>query len=80
VEEDQKKNLERELYELRQQVNRSVGASSETDELRRSLEKSERQRMQLSDHIEVGDFVFIIVDAKQRNKGMFWLSLHWSLW
>ena len=76
MEEDQKKNLERELYELRQQVNRSVGASSETDELRRSLEKSERQRMQLSDHIEVGDVVFIIVDAKHRNKGMFWPSFH----
>jgi len=39
--------------ELRQQVTRSVGASSETEELRRSLEKSERQRVQLSDHIEV---------------------------
>jgi len=52
-EEDQKKGLERELMELRQQVTRSVGASSETEELRRSLEKSERQRVQLSDHIEV---------------------------
>lgn len=53
MEEEQKKNLERELMELRQQVTRTVGASSETEELRRGLEKSERQRVQLSDHIEV---------------------------
>lgn len=51
MEEEQKKSLERELLELRQQMSR--GATSETEELRRGLEKSERQRVQLSDHIEV---------------------------
>ena len=54
MEEEQKKNLERELLDLRQQMTRSIGATSETEELRRGLEKSERQRVQLSDHIEVG--------------------------
>ena len=53
MEEDQKRNLERELMELRSQMSRSAGATSETEEVRRALEKSERQRVQLSDHIDV---------------------------
>ena len=46
--------FEREIYELRGQLARSVGAISSAEELKRSLEKSERQRVQLSDHLEVG--------------------------
>ena len=53
VEDDQKRNLERELLELRSQMSRSAGATSEAEEIRRALEKSERQRVQLSDHIDV---------------------------
>ena len=47
------KSIERELQELRNQLARSVGAVSEVEDLRRAVEKSERQRLQLSDHIEV---------------------------
>ncbi|XP_063426334.1 centrosomal protein of 128 kDa-like isoform X3 [Mytilus trossulus] len=44
--------MERELQELRGQLTRSISASSEMEELRRGIERSERQRVQLSDHIE----------------------------
>ncbi|KAK3591274.1 hypothetical protein CHS0354_004321 [Potamilus streckersoni] len=50
LEDTHKKSLEREIQELRAQLSR--GTISELDELRRALEKSERQRTQLSDHIE----------------------------
>ena len=54
MEEEQKRNLERELMDLRSQMSRSAGSTSEVEEIRRALEKSERQRVQLSDHIDVG--------------------------
>ncbi len=50
---DNRRGVEREINELRGQLARSVGAISEIDEMRRAVEKSERQRAQLSDHIEV---------------------------
>ncbi|GFO30198.1 centrosomal protein of 128 kda [Plakobranchus ocellatus] len=45
-------HIERELHEMKGQLARSVGAVTELEDLRRRLDKSERQRMQLSDHIE----------------------------
>lgn len=45
--------MERELHELRGQLTRTISAGSEMEELRRGIERSERQRVQLSDHIEV---------------------------
>lgn len=45
--------MERELHELRGQLTRTISAGSEVEELRRGIERSERQRVQLSDHIEV---------------------------
>lgn len=44
--------MERELHELRGQLTRTISAGSEVEELRRGIERSERQRVQLSDHIE----------------------------
>ncbi|KAL8589790.1 hypothetical protein ACOMHN_020793 [Nucella lapillus] len=46
------RNFEHEVHELRTQLTRSVGAISEMENLRRAMEKSERQRAQLSDHLE----------------------------
>ena len=45
--------MEREITDLRGQLSRAISASSEAEELRRGIERSERQRAQLSDHIEV---------------------------
>lgn len=45
--------MERELHDLRGQLTRSISAGSEMEELRRGIDRSERQRAQLSDHIEV---------------------------
>ena len=53
VEEARERNFENEIHELRNQLTRSVGAISEMESLRRAVEKSERQRAQLSDHLEV---------------------------
>ena len=55
VEEEKDKDrrlMERELHELRGQLTRTISAGSEMEELRRGIERSERQRVQLSDHIE----------------------------
>ncbi|KAH9496171.1 hypothetical protein Btru_012200 [Bulinus truncatus] len=52
VEDEKSNNLERELRELKTQLSRSVGAVTELEDLRRRLDKSERQCAQLSDHIE----------------------------
>lgn len=60
VEETRDRNFENEIRELRGQLTRSVGAISEMESLRRALEKSERQRAQLSDHIEVKYILLII--------------------
>ena len=53
AEEARERNLHGEIHELRNQLTRSVGAISEMETLRRAVEKSERQRAQLSDHLEV---------------------------
>ena len=51
---DRERNaMEREITDLRGQLSRAISASSEAEELRRGIERSERQRAQLSDHIEV---------------------------
>ncbi|KAK3093712.1 hypothetical protein FSP39_019141 [Pinctada imbricata] len=47
-----RKAMEHELVELKGQLARSLSAHSEAEELRRGIERSERQRAQLSDHIE----------------------------
>ncbi|XP_060079570.1 centrosomal protein of 128 kDa-like [Ylistrum balloti] len=47
-----RRSLEKEVVDLRSQLARSMGAHSEMDELRRGIDRSERQRAQLSDHIE----------------------------
>lgn len=51
----ERKAMEREISDLRGQLSRAISASSEAEELRRGIERSERQRAQLSDHIEVGE-------------------------
>lgn len=48
----ERKAMEREISDLRGQLSRAISASSEAEELRRGIERSERQRAQLSDHIE----------------------------
>ena len=45
--------LQDEVKDLRQQLNKSASALGDYGELRRELERSEKQRQQLSDHIEV---------------------------
>lgn len=51
---DRERNaMEREITDLRGQLSRAISASGEAEELRRGIERSERQRAQLSDHIEV---------------------------
>ncbi|XP_067680237.1 centrosomal protein of 128 kDa-like isoform X1 [Haliotis asinina] len=62
-EEDGRRSVEREIHELRGELARSVGAITEVDELRRAVEKSERQRAQLSDHIET-----LTKDLENREK------------
>ncbi|XP_033735159.1 centrosomal protein of 128 kDa-like isoform X2 [Pecten maximus] len=47
-----RRSLEKEVMDLRGQLARSMGNHSEMDELRRGIDRSERQRAQLSDHIE----------------------------
>lgn len=54
----ERKAMEREISDLRGQLSRAISASSEAEELRRGIERSERQRAQLSDHIEVGEIEF----------------------
>lgn len=47
-----RKSLEKEVVDLRGQLARAMGNHGEMDELRRGIDRSERQRAQLSDHIE----------------------------
>ena len=49
----ERRHLESELRELRSQLGKSAAMVSEYSELRRELDKSEKQRTQLSDHIQV---------------------------
>lgn len=66
VEEDkdrERKAMEREISNLRGQLSRAISASSEAEELRRGIERSERQRAQLSDHIET-----LTKDLENREK------------
>lgn len=49
----EKQRLDTELQELRQHLTRTVDVVSEMENVRRSVHKSEQQRIQLSDHIEV---------------------------
>ncbi|KAK6174395.1 hypothetical protein SNE40_017681 [Patella caerulea] len=59
----ERKSLEREIHELRTQLTRSVNAVTEVEDLRRTNEKSEKQRAQLSDHIET-----LVKDLENRDK------------
>ncbi|XP_059147978.1 centrosomal protein of 128 kDa-like [Physella acuta] len=52
AEDGKAQSLQKELHEMKDHLVRSVGAVNELEELRRKLDKSERQRTQLSDHIE----------------------------
>ncbi|XP_061174033.1 centrosomal protein of 128 kDa-like isoform X2 [Saccostrea echinata] len=66
VEEDkdrERKAMEREISDLRSQLSRAISAGSEAEELRRGIERSERQRAQLSDHIET-----LTKDLENREK------------
>ncbi|XP_062604772.1 centrosomal protein of 128 kDa-like isoform X5 [Saccostrea cucullata] len=66
VEEDkdrERKAMEREISDLRSQLSRAISAGSEAEELRRGIERSERQRVQLSDHIET-----LTKDLENREK------------
>lgn len=51
--EREKKHLEDELRELRSQVGRSAAVVGDYSSLQKDLERSEKQRAQLSDHIQV---------------------------
>ncbi|KAK2187482.1 hypothetical protein NP493_164g03016 [Ridgeia piscesae] len=51
--EREKKRLEEELRELRSQVSRSAVVVGDYSSIQKDLERSERQRAQLSDHIQV---------------------------
>lgn len=59
----ERKAMEREISDLRGQLSRAISASSEAEELRRGIERSERQRAQLSDHIET-----LTKDLENREK------------
>ena len=45
--------MEDELREMRSQLTKSASAVGDYGDLRRELERSEKQRTQLSDHIQV---------------------------
>ena len=49
----EKRLMEKEIENMRAQLAKTLSVSGEMDEMRRSVERSERQRAQLSDHIEV---------------------------
>ena len=57
----QKHSMESELQELRSQLSKSVAALGEHGELRRNLERNEKQRIQLSDHIQARSVVLILI-------------------
>ncbi|XP_074639993.1 centrosomal protein of 128 kDa-like [Tubulanus polymorphus] len=52
--ENERRNLEREIKELKQQISRSTHlGSQEIEDVRRTLDRTERQKSQLSDSVEV---------------------------
>eukprot|EP00106_Octopus_bimaculoides_P013423 XP_014780865.1 PREDICTED: centrosomal protein of 128 kDa-like isoform X2 [Octopus bimaculoides] len=51
--EKEKQRLDKELQELRQHLTNTVSVVAEMDNVRQNIHKSEQQRSQLSDHIEV---------------------------
>ncbi|KAJ8308090.1 hypothetical protein KUTeg_012964 [Tegillarca granosa] len=61
--EKDRRHMEKEIAELRGQLARSLSANTEIEELRRGIERSERQRAQLSDHIET-----LTKDLENREK------------
>ena len=52
--EREKKHLEDELRELRSQATRSAVVVGDYSSIQKDLDRSEKQRAQLSDHIQVG--------------------------
>lgn len=50
--EREKQDLERQIIELRTQLNRSA-LLSEIDDLKRSLDLKDREKVQLAEHLEV---------------------------
>ena len=62
--------LEQEATELRSQLAKTAAAISECGQMRQELDRSEQQRTQLSDHIQVRGGVGRAVGASQReNEG-----------
>ena len=48
-----RRQMEEELRELRSQLTKSASAMGDYGEIRKELDRSEKQRTQLSDHIQV---------------------------
>ena len=63
----ERRHLETELRDLRAQLGKSAAMVSEFSELRRELDKSEKQRNQLSDHIQVRAFYSLWVCLEGRT-------------
>ena len=59
--EDEKRRLQEAVRDLQSQLSRSSAAVSDLGDVRKELDRSERQRTQLSDHIEVIYTLFIHV-------------------
>ena len=51
--ESERRRLEDEIREMRAQITKSASVMGEYNDMRKELERSEKQRMQLSDHIQV---------------------------
>ena len=51
--EQENRHLKQEVEQLREQLTKSASVVGDYGELRREADKSERQRTQLSDHIQV---------------------------
>lgn len=69
----EKQRLDTELRELRQHLTRTVDVVSEMENVRRSVHKSEQQRIQLSDHIEV---LTKDLENQERQNGKLLSQLH----
>lgn len=77
VKDAENKRLKQELEELRSQLTKSASVVGDYGELRREVDKSERIRTQLSDHIQVGN-VLLSFKVPLHNLDLFvtWRNLH----
>lgn len=72
----EKQRLDDELRDLRQHLTRTVDVVSEMETVRRSVHKSEQQRIQLSDHIEI---LTKDLENQERHNGKLLNQLHDTL-